>query len=357
MADDLEKTEEPTAKKIEDARKEGNVPKSQDMAGIATLFVAILAFLLLFGFIAERMDALVRYYLTLIGVPLEREALFDLMLVTMREFLIMTLPLSLIVAVAGVIGNVAQFGFLFTTQPLVPDLKKIDPIKGFANLVSLKKLIEGAKITLKSLTAMGVGFIFFLMFIEELPTVALFGFGDQMAWMRDKAIVMALVMLTILFVFAVFDLMIIRKQYFDKLKMSKQEIKDEHKNMEGDPHIKAKIRQIQMQASRKRMMAAVPEADVVITNPTHYAVAIRYDEKKHAAPVVVAKGKDQLALQIKKIAREHRVHIVENPPLARSLYREVEIDRPIPETLFAAVAEVLAYVYKMNHRTLGGGKR
>ena len=162
----------------------------------------------------------------------------------------------------------------------------------------------------------------------------------------------ALVMLVVMFVFAVLDLLIVRKQYFDKLKMSKQEVKDEYKNMEGDPHIKAKIRQIQMQASRKRMMAAVPEADVVITNPTHYAVAIRYDEKRHAAPVVVAKGKDQLALQIKKIAREHHVHIVQNPPLARSLYREVEVDRPIPEALFAAVAEVLAYVYKMNYRSL-----
>ena len=352
MADDLEKTEEPTPKKIEDARKEGNVPKSQDMAGLVTLFVAILAFLLLFGFIAHRIEGLVHYYLAVIGTPLEKEMLFDLMLVTMREFLIMTIPLALIVASAGVIGNVAQFGFIFTTKPLVPDLKKIDPIKGFANLVSLKKLIEGAKITLKSMATMGVGFVFFFMFIEELPTVALFGFGDQLLWLRDKAIVIALVMLVVMFVFAVLDLLIVRKQYFDKLKMSKQEVKDEYKNMEGDPHIKAKIRQIQMQASRKRMMAAVPEADVVITNPTHYAVAIRYDEKRHAAPVVVAKGKDQLALQIKKIAREHHVHIVQNPPLARSLYREVEVDRPIPEALFAAVAEVLAYVYKMNHRSL-----
>jgi len=141
---------------------------------------------------------------------------------------------------------------------------------------------------------------------------------------------------------------IVRKQYFDKLKMSKQEVKDEMKNMEGDPHIKQKIRQIQMQAAKKRMMAEVPQADVVITNPTHYAVAIQYDETKHRAPVVVAKGKDNVAVQIKKIARENNVHIVQNPPLARSLYKDVDIDRPIPELLFAAVAEVLAYVYKMD---------
>jgi flagellar biosynthesis protein FlhB len=350
MADDQEKTEEPTPKKIEDARKEGNVPKSQDMAGIATLFVAILAFLMLFGFIAERMDRLVIYYLGIIGTPLDREVMLNIAIHTVREFLIMTIPLALLIAVAGIVGNVAQFGILFTTKPLVPDLTKIDPIKGLGNLVSLKKLIEGAKITLKSMVTMGVGFVFFFMFIEELPTVALFGFDDQLFWLRDKAIVIALVMLLVLFVFALLDLVIVRKQYFDKLKMSKQEVKDEHKNMEGDPHIKAKIRQIQMQASRKRMMAAVPEADVVITNPTHYAVAIRYDETKHNAPLVVAKGKDNIAIQIKKIARENSVHIVQNPPLARSLYQDVDVDRPIPEKLFAAVAEVLAYVYKMDKR-------
>ena len=132
--------------------------------------------------------------------------------------------------------------------------------------------------------------------------------------------------------------------------MSKQEIKDEMKNMEGDPLIKSKIRQIQMQASRKRMMAEVPNADVIITNPTHYAVAIKYDEQKSHAPIVIAKGVDNIALQIKKIARENSVHIVQNPPLARSLYAEVDIDKPIPEALFGAVAEVLAYVYKMNRK-------
>ncbi len=351
MADDLEKTEEPTPKKIEDARKEGNVPKSQDMAGLVSLFVAILAFLMLFGFIAYRMEAVVKYYFSIIGMPLSKEHFIDIALVTFREFLLMTIPLALLVAIAGVIGNVAQFGILFTTKPLVPDLKKLDPIKGMKNLVSLKKLIEGAKITLKSMVTMGVGFIFFFMFIEELPTVALFGFDDQLIWMRDKAIVIALVMLLVMFVFGVLDLIIVRKQYFDKLKMSKQEVKDEHKNMEGDPHVKAKIRQIQMEASRKRMMASVPDADVVITNPTHYAVAIQYEEGKHNAPVVVAKGKDNIALQIKKIARENNVHIVQNPPLARTLYKDVDVDKPIPEALFAAVAEVLAYVYKMNQRT------
>jgi flagellar biosynthetic protein FlhB len=178
----------------------------------------------------------------------------------------------------------------------------------------------------------------------------MFGLSDQLNWLKEKMLIITFVMLFIIFVFAIIDVIIVRKQYFDGLKMSKQEIKDEMKNMDGDPLIKSKIRQIQMQASRKRMMAEVPHADVVITNPTHYAVAIKYDEEKVRAPVVVAKGMDHIAQQIKKVARENGVTIVQNPPLARSLYNEVDLDKPIPESLFAAVAEVLAYVYKMNRK-------
>ena len=350
MADDQEKTEEPTPKKIEDARKEGNVPKSQDTSGIITLFVAILAMLMLFPYMAKHMLLLFQYYFSLIGTHLDKIIMIDIAIVTIREFLLIIMPLAIAVAISGIVAALAQFGFLFTTKAIMPDFKKIDPIKGTKNLFSMKKLIEGVKITFKSFTTLGIGFVFFFYFIVELPTVALFGLADQLEWLKDKMIIIAFVMLMIIFVFAMIDIIIVRKQYFDGLKMSKQEIKDEMKNMEGDPLIKSKIRQIQMQASRKRMMAEVPNADVIITNPTHYAVAIKYDEQKSHAPIVIAKGVDNIALQIKKIARENSVHIVQNPPLARSLYAEVDIDKPIPEALFGAVAEVLAYVYKMNRK-------
>ena len=353
MADDQEKTEEPTAKKLEDARAEGNVPKSQDISGVLILVVAILALWMMFSFIAERLLNLVRYYFSLMNTPLEQANLIDIAFVTFKEFLIMALPITIIIAVAGIAGTVAQIGFNFTTKPLTPNFSKLDPIAGLKNMLSMQKVMESLKITFKSFTALGVGFFFFWSFIKELPTVALFGLWDQMSWFTEKAIIIAAVMLVILFVFAVIDLVMTRKHYFDKLKMSMQEIKDEFKNMEGDPHIKAKIRQIQMQAARKRMMSSVPTADVVITNPTHYAVAIKYDETKHNAPVVVAKGVDNIAIQIKKIARENGVHVVQNPPLARSLYKEVEIDHPIPDMLFTAVAEVLAYVYKMGKKRKG----
>ncbi|MBA1437527.1 MAG: flagellar biosynthesis protein FlhB [Epsilonproteobacteria bacterium] len=350
MADDQEKTEEPTPKKIEDARKEGNVPKSQDASGVMSLFVAILATLMLFPFIAKHMVTLFKYYFSLIGTPVDKLFVIDIIIVSVREVLLMIIPLATAVAVAGIVAAFAQFGFLFTTKAIVPDIKKLDPIKGIKNLFSLKKLIEGIKVTLKSFTTLGVGFVFFFYYITELPTVALFGLGEQLEWLQEKALVIALVMLFIIFVFAIVDVMIVRKQYFDGLKMSKQEVKDEMKNMEGDPQIKAKIRQIQMETARRRMMAEVPNADVVITNPTHYAVAIKYEQEKHAAPIVIAKGVDNVAQKIKKIARENDVHIVQNPPLARTLYKDVEVEKPIPQELFATVAEVLAYVYKMNKK-------
>ena len=305
---------------------------------------------MMFPFISEHLLSLVRYYFSLMNHPLEETNLVDIAFVTFKEFLIMALPFTLIIAVAGVAGTVSQIGFNFTTKPLTPNFSKLDPIAGLKNMLSMQKVLEALKITFKSFAAMGVGFLFFWSYMKELPTVALFSIWEQMGWFKEKAIILASVMLVVLFLFAMIDLFLTRKHYFDKLKMSLQEIKDEMKNMEGDPHIKAKIRQIQMQAARKRMMSAVPHADVVITNPTHYAVAIKYDETKHHAPVVVAKGVDNIAIQIKKIARENGVHLVQNPPLARSLYAEVEIDHPIPELLFAAVAEVLAYVYKMGKK-------
>ncbi len=352
MADDMEKTEEPTSKKIEDARKEGNVPNSRDTSGVFTLFVAILALLLLFGYMQDRLLNLVRHIFAYQGMEIHQSDIIDIAMIMMREFILIVIPFALVIALSGIIGTVSQFGFNFTTKPLTPDLSKLDPIKGMKNLLSLKKLIEGLKVTLKSLTAMGVGFWFFWLYIQELPTVALFNLNDQLEWVHDKEIILALVMLFVLFVFAMIDLVIVRRQYKEKLKMSKQEVKDEMKNMEGDPHVKGKIRQIQMRAAQQRMMANVPEADVVVTNPTHYAVAIKYDETRHSAPLVIAKGKDNIAIKIKEIARENGVHIVQNPPLARSLYAEVEVDNPIPDTLFSAVAEVLAYVYKMNQKSV-----
>ena len=346
MADDQEKTEEPTSKKIEDARKEGNVPKSQDTAGFVALLVAVIATIAMMGLLVSRMEGMLVHSFRMMGQELTPRTLVNLAITSALESLTVVLPIAVLVAVAGALGHVMQFGLLFTSKPLVPDLKKIDPIKGIKNLFSMKKLVEGIKVTAKVAVAFAVGIYFFWEFTKELTTVALFPLGDQISWLAEKAIIMAVVMLVVFFIFGAVDLAIVRFQYFRQLRMSKQEIKDEYKQTEGNPEIKAKIRRLQHQMSRNRMMADIPKADVVLTNPTHFAVALKYEQGVDPAPLVIAKGADLIALRIKEIAREHGVQVVENPELARELYRLSEVGEAIPEALYQAVAEVLAYVYR-----------
>ncbi|RUM67460.1 MAG: flagellar biosynthesis protein FlhB [Sulfurospirillum sp.] len=342
----MEKTEEPTPKKIEDARKEGNVPKSQDVSSFLTLLVAVGATFALLPLIRDHLYKLYIYYHSLMGKELTKTLVFDIGFISLKELAITILPLAAIVALSGIIAAVLQFGFIFTTKPLEPKLSKIDPIKGFGKLFSLKKLIEGIKIIAKVTIVFIVAFFFLISFTKELPQVINFPLIAQLAWLKEKVIILASIMLIIFFVLALVDLLIVRFQYFKDLKMSKQEIKDEHKQMDGDPHVKARIKKIQMEMAQKRMMQDIPKADVVITNPTHYAIAIRYDKEKENAPRVIAKGVDQIALKIREIARENLIQIVENPPLARELYKACEINDEIPQTLYKAVAEVLAFIYQ-----------
>jgi flagellar biosynthetic protein FlhB len=352
MADDMEKTEEPTSKKIEDARKEGNVPKSQDTSSFVTLLVAVIAVYAFTFFITNRLHYLYEYYISFVGTPLTKNIVFEIGFVSLRELVFMIVPIASIVALSGVIAAVMQFGFIFTTKPLTPDLKKIDPIKGFGKLFGMKKLIEGIKITAKVIIVFSIAFYFLISYIKELPTVINFSMMGQLHWLSEKIVILVLIMLLIFFILGMIDLMIVRYQYFKDLKMSKQEIKDEYKQMEGDPHIKAKIRQVQMQIAQKRMMSELPSADVIITNPTHYAVALRYDKERENAPIVVAKGVDNIALKIKEVGRENLIQIIENPPLARQLYGSAELNEVIPENLYKAVAEVLAFVFKSKNKTL-----
>jgi len=349
-ADDQEKTEEPTSKKIEDARKEGNVPKSQDTSSFVTLVVACVVIFFMFSFLEDRVRVLYAYYHDFMGQEINKVLIMRIVLVSMRELGLMILPIAISVAIAGVIAALLQFGFLFSTKAITPDLKKIDPIKGLKNLLSLKKLIEGLKTILKVSAVFVVAYYFLIEFTKELPETLFLGLWNQLIWLRDKAIILAAVMLALFLILSFIDLMFVRYNYFKELRMSKQEVKDEYKQMEGDPQVKSRIRKVQMQMSQKRMMQNIPDADVVITNPTHYAVAVRYSQGKDRAPVVVAKGIDYLALKIKEIALNHGIQIVENPPLARELYKQCDIDQAIPEKLYKAVAEVLAFVYQNNKR-------
>ena len=346
MADDLEKTEEPTPKKLEEARKEGNIPKSMELTGFIILLISSIILIFYLKIVTGRMEEYFKYIYSLIGVELTPNRFFQIIIKSLEFFLVILLPVMVVVAIAGILGNVAQFGFLFTIKPIIPKLDKINPIKGLKRLFSVKTIVEGIKTTLKVFIAFLVGFWLFLSFLKELPKLELMVIFEQLKWFENKAAILIFSMLGVFFVFAIIDFIYQRYSYKKSLRMSKQEIKDEFKQTEGNPEIKAKIRQLQREMAKKRMMSEVPKADVVITNPTHYAVAIRYDKDKEDAPRVIAKGVDNLAIKIKEIAREAGVMIVENPPLARELYKSVEIDEIIPPKLYKAVAEVLAYVYK-----------
>ncbi len=352
MADDAEKTEEPSAKKLEDAKKEGNVPRSQDTSAFITLLIAVVVVYFTTSFLTTRIEYLYRYYSDLIGIDITPVLASQIAIVTLKELVLMVLPIAAVVALAGIIAGVAQFGFVFTTKPLTPDLKKIDPIKGLGKLFSIKKLIEAVKTTAKVAIVFAVAFYYLISDIYELPTVINFSLEHQIGWLVEKIVILVAVMLMILFVLAMIDLFIVRMQYFKELRMSKQEVKDEYKQMEGDPQVKARIKKIQMEMAQKRMMAEIPTADVVITNPTHYAVALRYNKERENAPRVIAKGIDNMALKIKEIARAHEIQIVENPPLARELYAKCDLDETIPENFYQAVAEVLAFVYRAKNKAL-----
>ena len=346
MADDLEKTEEPTSKKLEDARKEGNVPKSMEFSGFVVLFISALIIIFYLKYVFIDVEKYFAFITSLIGQELTKNLAYKIVIKSFIYFVIILAPVMFIIMFSGVLANVFQIGFLFTTKPIMPKLDKINPLKGLKRIFSAKTIIEGVKMTLKVAVAFGVAYYLFMGFLNELPKLALMNIFEQIRWFSKKAVVLIFSMLGVFLVFALIDFIYQRYSYKKSLRMSKQEIKDEFKQTEGNPEIKAKIRQLQREMSKKRMMSEVPKADVVITNPTHYAVAIRYDKEKEEAPRVVAKGTDNLAIKIKEIAREAGVMIVENPPLARELYKLVDVDEIIPPKLYQAVAEVLAFVYK-----------
>lgn len=346
MADEQEKTEEPTSKKIEDSKKEGNVPKSAEVSGAAVLFFSSLYLLFFADPLFKEIQKMFYYVYSFMGHEIPQGGYTLMSSTIMSSILYSLMPLFFMIIFLAIIFNTMQFGFLAT--PIKLDLQKIDPISGFKNVFSMKKAIEALKLTAK------------LIIIFIVMVILLFIVWDAILAMMDKSVrasldsmieltlYFLLTILLIIIIFAIIDFFFTRYYYFKQLRMSKQEIKDEHKQMEGDPLVKSRIRQIQMKMSKERMMSDVPDADVVITNPTHYAVALKYDNEKSDAPIVIAKGINFIALRIKEIAMESKVPIVEDPALARALYDQVEIDQQIPESMYKAIAEIFTFVYNLN---------
>ena len=347
-----EKTEEPTAKKLEDARKEGQVAKSKEIAnglGLLALFLLLkimvgsigTSFLESFSMVYNRIPVICK----LNGGTSPMGDISVLLRTVMLRLLIILLPVLLIGFAVAFVSDLFQVKWRPTSKPLQPKFSKLNPLNGIKKIFSAQSLVELVKSVAKILLIAFVtysyikkkrGLLYALYDMSMMQAVNLIGETVIELGIRISAIYM---------IIAGADFMYQKYKFKNDMKMTKQEVKEEYKNAEGDPEIKGKIKARMREASQRRMMQAIPKADVVITNPTHYAVAIRYDTEVAPAPIVVAKGSDYLAQKIKQIARENNVEIVEDKPLARMLFANVDVDKQIPPELYQAVAEILAMVY------------
>jgi flagellar biosynthetic protein FlhB len=352
--DDSQKTEEPTPHKLSEAREKGNVISSQEVSSFAILLGAALTTAFLGPFMAERLaNASGGLLANVHAITFDAENVSAVLLDVLFQVSIGMAPIALLLMVLGAGAKLAVSGFLFSGESMKPSLEKLSPIKGLKRMFSLKSLVEFAKGLLKLAI---VGTIVYLLSIPEVDRVEILMQMDIAATVEETRTVLLRMFSGVVAVMAVIaglDYLYQRHEYMKQMRMSKQEIKDEHKQSEGDPMIKGRLRQIRAERARTRMMAAVPTADVVVTNPTHFAVALKYDIDSMGAPRVVAKGVDEVAFRIREVANDNDVPIVENPPLARALFSTAEIDEEVPPEQYKAVAEVISYVFKLKGRPLG----
>lgn len=345
---DQEKTEQATPKKRRDARKKGQVAKSQDLSSVAVLLAGLVFIWLGLPGMIRKMTTLTSWSLSQSGrFAVDGNNIQNLSLDVIYKTSTLILPLFLAVFFTALFINYLQVGFVLSSESIQPKLSKIDPVKGFKRLISVRALVELAKNICKISI---VGLVVYLTMrgeIEHFIPLANHTAPAILTYITAVACKIVFRVCLVLIMLAILDYSYQKWEFEKNLKMSRQEVKDEFKQTEGNPLVKSRIKSLQREAARKRMMASVPKADVVITNPTHLAVALTYDQGTMAAPKVVAKGARVLAEKIKEIARENKVPIIENRPLAQVLYIKVDVDEMIPENLYRAVAEVLAYVYSM----------
>ncbi|WHH58951.1 flagellar biosynthesis protein FlhB [Petroclostridium sp. X23] len=353
FADTDDKTEKATPKRKSQAREKGQVLQSREIKSAILLILAFLTLKMSGGFIFDNITQFTKKVFiqyTINKEILAQGSFWSLVMESILLILKVIAPILGVVLIAGLAASYAQVGFLFTTKTLEPKLDKLNPIQGFKRMFSAQALMELAKSLAK---IMIVGYIAFTYIKKEAGSVVNLMDMEVMSiavYIGQIVINVALRMGVVLMVIGIIDYIFQWKQHEKSMMMSKQEVKEEYKQTEGNPQIKSKIKQKQREISMRRMMSDIPKADVVITNPTHFAIAIKYDAKTADAPIVLAKGQDYIALRIKEIAKENRVEIVENKPLARALYDSADIGEKIPEELFQAVAEVLAFVYSLKNK-------
>ena len=347
-----EKTEEPTAKKRADARKKGQVGRSQELNTAFVLLVGFFSLKFLWDSIYLSIASYTTYVFSNLNQSVDTENIIHIFIGIIVVLAKTAFPIMFAIMLIGLAINFFQVGLNFNTESIEFKLDKLNPINGFGRIFSKRSLVELAKSFFKILV---IGFFLYRFIHEQILAMPQFMFFDlttSLALVAEIIFQMAFIVIGVIMIMALMDYGYQKWQTTQDLKMTKQEVKDEMKQSEGDPQIKGKIRQKQRQMAMARMMKEVPKADVIVTNPTHYAIALSYQQGM-SAPLVVAKGQDLVAQRIKEIAREARVPIIENKPLARAIYAAVQIGDAIPQELYQAVAEVLAYVYRLKNTRRG----
>ncbi|WP_019141204.1 flagellar biosynthesis protein FlhB [Noviherbaspirillum massiliense] len=355
---DLEKTEPASQRRLDQAREEGDVPRSRELATCTMLLAAG-------GGLWFSGESVVRHLNRLLssGLSFDRELAFDPSLLlthlaaAIGDVLLAFLPLAVLLILTALVSPMLIGGWLFSTKALMPRFDRLNPMNGLGNMISARAGIELAKAIIKAVVVGSIAWVVVSNKFESMLMLSVEPLQSGGAHLASLLWTSFIAMAGGLVLIAVIDAPYQLWHYANKLKMTREELRQEAKESEGDPHIKAKIRSLQREMARRRMMAEIPNADVVVTNPTHFAVALKYTDGAMRAPKVVAKGADELAAKIREIAAENKVPLLEAPPLARALYKHTELGDEIPPTLYTAVAEVLAYVFQLRAYNKHGGMR
>jgi flagellar biosynthetic protein FlhB len=353
-----EKTEEPTPRRLQKSREDGEAPRSKELTTTAVLIGASIGFLWFGSFLSNKMLDMLRFNFTL-----EREAMFDTSMMaqylvqSMGDVLIGLLPLFGILFIASILGPIALGGWLLSAKALQPKFNRLNPIEGIKRMFSVKSLVELGKAVAKVVLMLVLAILLLNALKGDIKSLSAENIASAIGHSTTIAAWVAIILSAATILIALVDVPFQIWEHTKKLRMSVQDIKDEMKDTDGKPEVKSKIRQLQQEMANRRMMSEVPDADVVITNPTHYAVAIKYKPEDMTTPIVVAKGIDQIALKIREIAGAHEIEIVESPQLARAVYYTTDLDTEIPTGLYVAVAKILAYVFQLKNFREGSGQR
>lgn len=353
-----ERTEEATPKRLQDAKSKGQVARSKELGTAAVLLASAFGFLLTGPSLAGALDRVMTKLFTM-----TREQVFDtnhMLNIWGVVFSELAVPMAWfigIVALVAFIGNILLGGITFSSYAIMPKTSKMSPIAGFKRMFGVQALVELAKGLAKFGVVAVTAFFLLSFYFEEILALSKEHMPGNVHHALDLLVWLFILLCSSILIIVVFDVPFQIWNHNKQLKMTKQEVKDEYKDTEGKPEVKGRVRQMQREMAQRRMMAEIPNADVIVVNPEHYAVAVKYDVAKSAAPFVLAKGVDEVAFKIREIAREYEIPIVSAPPLARAIYHTTKIDQQVPEGLFTAVAQVLAYVYQLKQFQKGRGRR